>query len=80
MKLAYHNLYGDKQYSYIVRPAQDRTQWKAMKKKKAIYGDKGKRTWKGIKGMDWMDTQEEAEKALADYAKEKIGKNLLIEE
>lgn len=71
MKLAYHSLYGDKQYTYIVRPSPDGRKWKAMRKKRADYRGGGRRTWRDIKGIEWMDSQEEAEKVLESYAGEK---------
>ena len=71
MKLAYHRLYGDKQYTYIVRPSPDGRKWKAMKKRRTDYGGRGSRTWRDIKGIDWTDSQEEAEKVLESYAGEK---------
>lgn len=71
MKLAYHRLYGDKQYTYIVRPSPDGRKWKAMKKRRTDYGGRGRRAWRDIKGIDWTDSREEAEKTLESYADEK---------
>lgn len=39
--------------------------------KRADYRGGGRRTWRDIKGIDWTDSQEEAEKTLESYAEEK---------
>lgn len=71
VKLAYHRLYGDKQYTYIVRGVQDGKKWGIMRKRKMVYGRKGRRDWKEVQGLEWKDSLEEAEKILESYAREK---------
>lgn len=77
MKISYHKLFGDKQYTYIVRSANEGKEWKVMKKKKADYGKRGTREWKDVRGLECQETLEKAERVLETYAREKGLKRII---